>query len=486
MPHASGPSAPEPRRSGAGNGDIVPGASGGFADLTEETRIDDLPVSGTLPPWLAGSLLRVAPAQWNVGDQTLSHWFDGQSMLHHFAVNDGKVSYANKFLQTKQRQAIDETGKIAYSEFATDPCRSLFKRVQTGFSPQLTDNANVNIAQLGKRFMAMTETPIALEFDPETLDTLGVAYRSAAHTSTAHPHGLRERDSMLNFGIKFGARCHYRFFELDAAGGEPRIVASVPTKYPAYQHSFGLTENFIVLTEFPFTVNPLKMLASGVPFIENFEWHPEEPTRITLADRATGEKLHSFETDARFAFHHVNAYEDGDEVIVDVCTSADPGIITDLYMDKLRNAPRVNSLPHLERFTLNTATGSATAERISDQSFELPRINYSAHNERPYRYTWGNGFGGGSGWLDEIVKIDVAERTYECWSEAGSFPGEPVFVAAPDAKDEDDGVLLSVVFDAATASSFLLALDAGDLSELARAEVPHHIPFGFHGQFVRT
>jgi carotenoid cleavage dioxygenase-like enzyme len=60
-----------------------------------------------------------------------------------------------------------------------------------------------------------------------------------------------------------------------------------------------------------------------------------------------------------------------------------------------------------------------------------------------------------------------------------------VFVAAPGGEDEDAGVLLSVVLDADAERSFLLVLDAADLSELARASVPHHIPFSFHGQFAR-
>ncbi len=59
-----------------------------------------------------------------------------------------------------------------------------------------------------------------------------------------------------------------------------------------------------------------------------------------------------------------------------------------------------------------------------------------------------------------------------------------MFVAAPGAQGEDEGVLLSVGFDASSGRSFLLVLDAADLGELARAEVPHHIPYGFHGQFV--
>jgi carotenoid cleavage dioxygenase-like enzyme len=60
---------------------------------------------------------------------------------------------------------------------------------------------------------------------------------------------------------------------------------------------------------------------------------------------------------------------------------------------------------------------------------------------------------------------------------------EPVFVRAPDADGEDDGILLSVVLDPAAGTSFLLALCAADLSEIARARVPHHIPFSFHGNY---
>ena len=72
------------------------------------------------------------------------------------------------------------------------------------------------------------------------------------------------------------------------------------------------------------------------------------------------------------------------------------------------------------------------------------------------------------------------------WSEPGRYAGEPVFVAEPGAAGEDEGVLLSVVLDAERGGSSLLVLDARDLTELARAEAPHHIPFGFHGQYARA
>jgi len=89
------------------------------------------------------------------------------------------------------------------------------------------------------------------------------------------------------------------------------------------------------------------------------------------------------------------------------------------------------------------------------------------------------------GWIEQILKIDTTDGATLSWSQQSCYPGEPVFVARPDAEHEDDGVLLSVVLDAEQGRSFLLVLDAADLNELARAQAPHHIPFGFHGQFAR-
>ena len=121
----------------------------GFDSLSEETHIEGLPVTGAMPPWLQGSLLRTGPAKWEVGDRTMKHWFDGLAMLHRFSLEDGRVSYANRFLETKAYRAARDTGRITYSEFATDPCRSLYQRVTAMFSPKLTDNANVNLVSSG-------------------------------------------------------------------------------------------------------------------------------------------------------------------------------------------------------------------------------------------------------------------------------------------------------------------------------------------------
>lgn len=463
----------------------------GFRTLEQELTVDELALTGQLPSWLHGSLLRTGPAKFEVGGRQMRHWFDGLAMLHRFTIEDGRVAYGNRFLESRSYRAARERGRIVYGEFATDPCRSLFKRVQTLFAPTrvLPDNANINVARLGERFVAMTETPMPVQFDPHTLKAAGVRpFQAPGQLTTAHPHLDRSSGGMLNYAAKLGARSSYRFFALDPAragapAASPRVIAALPVKEPAYMHSFGLTERWLVLVEFPLVVNPLALALSGRPYIENYRWKPELGTRFTLVDRTTGKATGGFRSDPCFAFHHVGAYEDGEEVVVDLCAYADAQVIEDLYLERLRAGSPIPPAA-LTRFRLRPADRSVSRQSLADGDIELPRINYARCNERPYRYVWGVG-GGPGGWLERVVKIDTHDHTTLTWSEEGCYPGEPVFVAHPEAQEEDDGVLLSVVLDARAGTSFLLVLDAGDLGELARAAVPHHIPFGFHGQFAR-
>ena len=147
--------------------------------------------------------------------------------------------------------------------------------------------------------------------------------------TTAHPHLDRASGGMLNYAAKLGPRNSYRFFLLEPDAAEPRVVASLPAEQPAYMHSFGLTENYFVLAEFPFTVNPLRLASGRRPYIENYRWKPERGTRITLVDRASGDSIGPFITDPFFSFHHVNAFEadDGKEVVIDLVAYPDASLI---------------------------------------------------------------------------------------------------------------------------------------------------------------
>jgi carotenoid cleavage dioxygenase-like enzyme len=458
----------------------------GFCTLDKETSINELPVRGTIPPSLAGTLVRVAPAKFEVGNHAYNHWFDGLAMLHKFAFSAGRVSYANRYLRSQAYLEATEKKKISRGEFATDPCRTLFQRVAAFFSSKVTDNCNVNIARLADQVVALTETRLPIRFDPDTLATLGgfdYDARIKGPVSIAHPHLDRARGRHYSFMLDFGWRSQYHLFSIDQTTGQQAVVATIPVERPAYMHSFGMTERYLVLAEFPLVVNPLRLRFSGKPFIQNYAWEPERGVRFHIVEKETGQVVRTAQSQAFFAFHHVNAFEERDALIVDIVTYSDPSIIDQLYLDRLRSGEPITATGSLTRFRIG-ALGDVAHETLSETHLELPRFNYRRLAGSPYRYVYGAGNLVPGDFIDNLVKLDLDQGTAVSWYEEGCYPGEPVFVAAAETAAEDEGVILSVVLDVRKAASFLLILDAPTFRELARAEVPHHIPFGFHGNYL--
>jgi carotenoid cleavage dioxygenase-like enzyme len=347
----------------------------------------------------------------------------------------------------------------------------------------LTDNANVNLSRLGDEYIAMTETPIPVRFDPQTLKTLGHDEGAAQYgqLTTAHPHHDPERRELINFAAHLGRKSEYRIYARRSRG-DGRTLATMPVREPAYMHSFAITPRFVVLLENPLVVNPLKLAFGGRAFIHNYVWKPELGMRIHAFDRATGTRTASWTADPFFVFHTINAFEDGDDLVIDVCAYEDASIIEALELDGLRRGTNAIVAATPDRLRMPLAGGAVTRTRLADTDLELPRINYRTRNGRPYRYIYG-GSAGGDSFLKRLVKVDLEDNSVGVWEEPGAWAGEPVFVPRPGADAEDDGVVLSVVLDAAVGRSFLLVLDAHSYEEIARAEAPHHIPFGFHGQF---
>jgi beta,beta-carotene 9',10'-dioxygenase len=461
----------------------------GFDSLNEEIDLARLPVQGQLPTWLSGMLVRTGPARFEVGEQNYRHWFDGLAMLHCFSFRDGDVAYRNRFLHSKAYEAAKKEGKITYSEFATDPCRSIFKRVTSIFDPHITDNGNVNVSRIAGHFVSMTETPLPIEFDRDTMDTIGVfdydADGAKVHHTTAHPHYDPATREAFNYFAHYSRVSSYNAYRVVGDAARRQVFAKTTVREPGYIHSFGLTEKYFVLVEFPYVVNPLEIIFSGRPFIENFKWKPDRPARFYVFRRSDGGLQAEVEADPFFAFHHVNAFEDGDKLQVDIVAYDDAAVVKSLYLDVLRTGDRSDyEQGRLRRYSVPLGGGAATHSVISDEFVELPRINYRL-NGRDYGVAY---FAGGNSarpqdFIDRLIKVDVKSGASQSWSEEGCYPGEAVFVASPGATAEDDGILLSVVLDARQNNSFLLVLDAKTFTEIARASVPHHIPFGFHGQY---
>ena len=461
------------------------------ADLEVELANVSPTVTGKIPLWLEGTLIRNGPVNVAVDGKANKHWFDGLAMLHGFSFHGGEVQYSNKFLRTEAFNKVFQEGALDYAGFATDPCRSLFKRFFTWLLPHSTpelQNANINAAKYADQYVALTETPLPVKFNPKTLETLGILdfqdeLPKERCWESAHPHYDLKNKAILNYLIEYGKKSFYTFYRIQKDMPSRQIVAKVPVDNPAYMHSFAITENYLILAEYPFVINPFDLLLKGRPFIENFSWQPERGTNFICINRKNGNVKSRLKTKAFFAFHHINAFERGDQVILDIVCYDDPKIITDIA-NYFKGSAKNEAPSRVERFYLPLAGKTASSEILSDLAIELPRIN-PALDGRPYAFGYfADAREPRKG--DEtraLYKLNTETKVVLQWSEKGCSPGEPIFVPKPNAQYEDDGIILALVLDLIKQGSFLLILDAKNFEEISRATVPHMIPPGLHGEF---
>lgn len=444
-----------------------------------------LTVTGNIPDWMRGTLVRNGPGQFEVGSTPIAHWFDGLAMLHAFTIDGSQVHYTNRFIRSNAYERDNANGKINYMGFAQDPCRAIFKKVMTLFTEvEAGNNAVVNVTRLGDEFVAMTEFPLTVRFDPRTLQTLGVLDyndKLAAFTATAHPHYDPVRRAGINMMTEYGRKTAYQIYSLTDTARHK--LGEVSASDISYIHSFALTPRYAIVVQFSLRLgNAAKMLLSGKPFIQNFTYAPSQDALFSVIDLESGRLVANVPADAFFAFHHINAYEEGDALVVDLAAYDNADLINQLYVAEMRQNQPI-PMGEFRRYHVPLTGGRATCEVMSEEGLELPRINYQ-YNGLPYRYVYGSSTQRATPeFLNQLVRVDTHTRTSTVWHEANAYPSEPVFLPAPDAASEGDGVILSVVLDSLRGTSFLLVLDAMSFSEMARAQIPQHVPFGFHGQF---
>jgi carotenoid cleavage dioxygenase-like enzyme len=401
--------------------------------------------------------VRNGPALFELRTQRLRHWFDGQAMLHAFAMRDGQVRYTNRFVRGRAYRANVRAGRLRYREFATDPCHALFARVKALFAPDrpggVTDNAAIHVARIGAHHAALTEGALPVAFDPATLRTLGVVdWNGRAHAGaevatasrvaardpglvTAHPHAT-PAGTLVNLRVRFGRRCAYELFavEPDQAGGHrARTLATLVTDEPAYVHSFGLTASTAIVVESPWTVRPSELLRDGLAgrsFAESYRWRTGRPTRFRLLDLAGLRAPVACEAPPLFSFHHVNAFDDGDAVVCDLVAYPDATVVDALYLDRLRDASHVLPVGRVQRWRLPRAGGRATCV-AEHEARDRAATRRAGVRGVAYRYAYGCGAGVDGHFLDRVVKLDMHTGTAHHWTAPRCYPGEPVFVPRP-------------------------------------------------------
>ncbi|MEB3155875.1 MAG: carotenoid oxygenase family protein, partial [Cyanobacteriota bacterium] len=232
----------------------------GLENSPRERAPQPLRASAPLPPWLRGVLLRTGPALFELGPDRLAHWFDGLAKLQRLEFAAGGITYSSALLRSRALAGYRRSGCLASQEFASRPRRSAVGRVlELLRGAPLTDNGNVNVLPLPDgSWLALTETTRALQVDDDLQHTRAFRFhdRWPGQLTTAHPVLDRRSGEVINLVLQLGLRSSYMFTSWDPLQRRRRLLARLPVRRPAYQHSFAVTPRHLVLIESPLRVNP--------------------------------------------------------------------------------------------------------------------------------------------------------------------------------------------------------------------------------------
>jgi beta,beta-carotene 9',10'-dioxygenase len=460
----------------------------GIPDEVEEiSKKVELEVRGKIPVWLQGTLIRNGPGKFKIGEQYISHWFDGFALLSSFIFTEGKIYYNSAYLQSDQLLASIATDSIQLQGFAQNFGNISPSHLSKDRQKTITANANINIEKIGNHYIALGETPLPIEFEPYNLQTKGIFdyddHLRKAHTwESAHMKKDPANNSLYNFYIDYGRDSAYVLYKIEDCKSSRIPLARVKVDKPSYMHDFSITKNYIIFTAYPLVVDPIDLLNPKLSFMGAHTWEPKRRTHIYVFEKQTGRLIKEFFTKPMFAFHHINSYEI-ESTKIDLYLNAynDPQII-----EKISAYPRNYRGATLRKLTLDMGASSEVSELvISEEAFEMPNIRgdlVGTKNQYFYSiwYTPSNiyqGFG--------LTKYNIANNETISWTKEGYFPGEPVFVATPTGHREDEGIILSIVFNSIEKESYLMIFNASTMKELARAILPQILPFGIHGKFFK-
>jgi carotenoid cleavage dioxygenase-like enzyme len=256
----------------------------------------------------------------------------------------------------------------------------------------------------------------------------------------------------------------------------------IQAPFPSFMHDFFVTENYVVFPVFPLVFDMERAINGGVPMA----WEPERGTHFGVMPRngvAADVTWHSME--ARWSFHMMNAWEEGNDIKIDICASNASQFAPKLDGTMAKSQEGV--VPTLRRWSINVggSNGTVSEELLDDMPCEFPRTD-DRYMTIPYRH--GFAVGGHSGELafNRLLHFDTQTGTRKEWGEDKYLLGEPVFAPRAGDAPEADGYLLVLAYDQSTQLSEMMIFDATDIEPgpVAKALLPLRIPAGFHGTWV--
>jgi carotenoid cleavage dioxygenase len=432
-----------------------------FAPVTEEVTATDLDVEGAIPPELAGRYVRTGPNPISA-DPDNHHWFVGDGMLHGVELGGGAANwYRNRFVTTSASSPV--TGRTEVSGPTTD----------------IEGSGNTNVVHHAGGMYAINELSMPYEISPE-LETLrrhdfGGPMPAGMNAHPKFDPATGEMHVMAYSFVEPFLRYH-----VVSADGRLQRTEEVAVGGPVMVHDMGLTESRVIVFDLP-VVFDLEMAMSGrrLPY----RWDDDYTSRVGVMPRhGTGADTQWIDVDPCFVYHPLNAYDDGDQVVIDLVRYA--------TMFKVDLDGPSDTTQTFERWTIDIATGKVLRDTLDDRPQEFPRADERLATKRHrFGYCMNATFaqlGGTDRAGTGLLKHDLATRTTERHDfGAGRAAGEFVFVPAHDGAGEDEGWLMGYVYDAGRDRSDLVILDAHDFgAHVATVHLPVRVPAGFHGNWI--
>ena len=428
---------------------------GNFAPVTEERTLTDLEVTGSIPPELSGRFFRNGS---NPRTGWSAHWFLGNGMIHGVELSGGRANwYRNRYVRTPLYETPDAP-RIA-PDGSMDRTASL---------------ANTHVIAHAGKILALEEGSFPWEVSKE-LDTIGAHDFGGRLTTamTAHPRICPETGELLFFG--YGALPPYLVYHRVSASGELVQSEEIEVKGPTMMHDWNVTRNHVIFMDLPLVFDLELAAKGGIPI----RWSDDYGARLGVMPReGTNDDVVWYEIDPCYVFHPMNAYEDGDKIVLDV--SRFPKLA--FGPEDEGGEPAV-----LHRWIIDREAEKVIEQPIDDRPADFPRVADRVVG-LPHRYGYMMATGEQmEDFGQALFKYDLrtgAQQT--CELGPGLSAGEPVFASAGARASEDEGWLLTFVHDAAEDRSDLAIFDATQLEQgpVARVHLPFRVPNGFHGSWI--
>ena len=458
--------------------------SAGFRTLAEEHdyRIDA--IDGQVPPGLRGTLYRNGSGRNDLAGRWFPHWFDGDGMISAIRFDESGIHYRNRYVATENWRDETRAGRIVNRGFG----KMRPGGVLANAFRQPANVSNTSVAMEGERLLSLWEGGPPFALDPATLATRGIeTFGGAVKAFSAHPKVDPETGELFNFGIDYGARTTLTPYRVEK--GIATRLPAVTLPYPVMNHDFVLTTNHLAFCIGPILVSPLKFLLGFSSFDGALHWEGKRPSLILLVPRDGRGKPRFIETDAFFQFHFANGFEEDGALVLDLARYPDYLTIGQALRDYYKSSWPSRGMANLARLRVDLASGKVESRTYdTGTANEFPRINpaWSGKRQR-FAYIACNPSDRMTGLQQQLARVDL-ETGAVARHDFGpdGYPGEPVFIATRPGGAEDDGVVVTLVFDTGRQRTDIVGLDARDLAAkpLFVAPLRHPVPFSLHGTFT--